>query len=86
VKNVAYDSVRAKSISLPDRWRIDRGGSGGDDGDVEARIKALEDANLEMRDRLSRIETKLDTVATKADLQEVRVACTRLLQASIRRC
>lgn len=47
---------------------VDGGGGGGDDGGMEARISALEAANLETRDRLARIETRLETVATKADL------------------
>jgi hypothetical protein len=42
-------------------------GSGDDDG-MEARISALEAANLETRDRLARIETRLETVATREDL------------------
>lgn len=42
-----------------------------DDSPMEKRIEALEAANLETRDRLARIETKLDTFATKADLHEV---------------
>ncbi|WP_186113904.1 hypothetical protein [Burkholderia gladioli] len=39
---------------------------------MEARIAALEAANQDTRDRLTRIETRLDAVATKADLQEIR--------------
>jgi hypothetical protein len=35
---------------------------------MEARISALEGAHLETRDRLARIETRLDHMATKADL------------------
>lgn len=40
------------------------------DGDMEARVLKLEDFALETRDRLTRIETKLDATATKADLME----------------
>jgi len=43
-------------------------GGGGDDGGMEARIVALEAT----RDRLARIETRLDPMATKADLFELR--------------
>lgn len=50
---------------------VDSGGGGGDHGGMEARISALEAANLETRDRLARIETRLDSVATKADLNAV---------------
>lgn len=55
---------------------VDKGGTGGDDGRMEARLKALEDANLETRDRLARIETRLDAFATKADLHEALHALT----------
>jgi hypothetical protein len=51
---------------------VDGGGGGGDDGGMDARIVALEAANLETRDRLARIETRLDPMATKADLFELR--------------
>lgn len=35
---------------------------------MEARITALEEFAVDARDRLARIETRLDTFATKADL------------------
>jgi hypothetical protein len=35
---------------------------------MEARIIALEEYAVDARDRLARIETRLDTFATKADL------------------
>ena len=37
---------------------------------MEARIIALEDFAVETRDRLARIETRLDTFVTKADLHQ----------------
>ncbi|WP_186044278.1 hypothetical protein [Burkholderia gladioli] len=60
---------------------VDGGGGGGDDDGMEARIQALETANKELRatfdsankearDRLIKIETRLDAVATKADLNQ----------------
>lgn len=55
---------------------VDKSGGGGDDGRMEARLRALEDANLETRDRLARIETRLDGFATKADLHEALHALT----------
>ena len=39
---------------------------------MEVMIVALESFAVETRDRLARIETKLDTFATKADLQALR--------------
>lgn len=44
----------------------------GDNRDMEARITALEDFAQDARDRLMRIETKLDTCATKEDLTKLR--------------
>lgn len=54
------------------RSRLDRGGGGGDgeDGGMEGRIDALEAANFETRDRLARIETRLDSFATHEDLHK----------------
>lgn len=40
-------------------------------GDMETRVSKLEGFALETRDRLARIESRLDTFATKADLQEM---------------
>ncbi|MPV65840.1 hypothetical protein [Burkholderia sp. BE17] len=51
-------------------FSVDGGGGGGNDGGMESRIAALEAASLETRDRLTRIETRLESVATKADLHE----------------
>ncbi|MBR7961213.1 hypothetical protein KDW41_12235 [Burkholderia vietnamiensis] len=47
---------------------VDIGGGGGNDGGMEARISALEAASSETRERLARIETRLESVATKEDL------------------
>jgi hypothetical protein len=51
------------------------GHSGGEppyDGGMEARLTKLEIAAQETRDRLLRIETKMDQYATKADLAEAK--------------
>src|SRR5450830_78522 len=40
------------------------------DGDMEARIKKLEDHTDDVRDRLTKIEVRLEQSATKADLHE----------------
>ena len=37
---------------------------------MEARVIALEEFAVETRDRLTRIETRLDTFVTKADLHQ----------------
>ncbi|WP_186066003.1 hypothetical protein [Burkholderia gladioli] len=46
---------------------------------MEARIAALEAANLETRDRLARIETRLESVATKGDLHELMASTNKAL-------
>jgi hypothetical protein len=64
--NMANDFVIRGSAD--DNPEIDRPHGGRHDGCMEARISALESANLETRDRLARIETRLEAVATKSDL------------------
>ena len=39
--------------------------------DIETRLDRLEDFAIEARERLARIETRLDQTATKADLAEL---------------
>ncbi len=47
---------------------------------MEARVIALEEFAVETRDRLARIETRLDTFVTKADLhQELHAMTWKLL-------
>ncbi|WP_144417714.1 hypothetical protein [Burkholderia gladioli] len=58
--------AEGKLIQFP--GKVDRSGRPPDDPPMEARIAALEAANLETRDRLARIETRLEGVATKEDL------------------
>lgn len=43
-----------------------------DNGGMEARVLKLEDFAVETRDRLTRIETKLDATATKSDLADLK--------------
>lgn len=57
--------------SADDSLEIDR-----HHGGMEARISALESANLDTRDRLAGIETRLETVATKEDLHRELAAQT----------
>jgi hypothetical protein len=44
------------------------GGSGGDNSGMKTRVKALETALSIVGDRLTRIETRLEFIPTKADL------------------
>jgi hypothetical protein len=48
------------------------GGEPPDNGDMEARTANLEAAAQDTRERLARIETKMDQYATKADLAEAK--------------
>ena len=51
---------------------------------MEARVIALEEFAVETRDRLARIETRLDTFVTKADLhQELHRMTWRLLGGAL---
>ncbi|WP_253185361.1 hypothetical protein [Burkholderia plantarii] len=47
---------------------VDGGSDGGDDGGMEERIKELEKSNADIRERLARMESGLNHVATKADV------------------
>jgi hypothetical protein len=49
---------------------VDNGGGPPHDKDMEPRIAKLEEFATDARERLVRIETRLDQTATKADLQE----------------
>lgn len=64
------------------------GGSSGGGGDLlEQRIAALEKAIPDIRERLVRVETKLDNVeknmATKSDLESLRGAISTELQKTV---
>lgn len=54
------------------------GGNGGGGNDMEARVASLEKTSVEIREKLVRVETKLEgiekTMATKADLADLRTA------------
>jgi hypothetical protein len=52
----------------PEPPKIDGGGGDRHDGDMEARLAALEKGYLETRDRLIKIETRMETLASKEDL------------------
>lgn len=52
------------------RGRVTTAGSPPYDGDMEARVAKLEDSAQETRDRLTRIETRLDAFATREDLHK----------------
>lgn len=67
----------ARSNEEESRSFLPPGGGGGDNDDMDARIKALETAMLGANDRLTKIETKLDHMPTKADLSDALHSQTR---------
>ncbi|WP_126242271.1 hypothetical protein [Burkholderia gladioli] len=69
--------IRTTDHAMP-RPPVDTGGGGGNDDGMD-RIAALEAANLETRDRLARIETRLESVATKADLRELMASTNKAI-------
>ena len=61
-----------KRLEGLERKHLHSGGEPPYDEGMEARIAKLEDSATETRDRLVRIETRLDNTATKADVAELR--------------
>ncbi|MFK0090672.1 hypothetical protein ACIQUS_25700 [Pseudomonas sp. NPDC090755] len=68
---------------LPDRRDDNRGGGGhtggnGGGSDMEARVAALEKVTVEIREKLVRVETKLEGLeknsASKADIADLKTA------------
>lgn len=61
----------SKVIDIRDISRELKGRGGPpDNGDMEARVAKLEEFAQQTRDRLTRIETKIDSFATKEDLHK----------------
>ncbi|KWH52542.1 hypothetical protein [Burkholderia cepacia] len=60
---------------------VDNGGGGGNDGGMEARISALEAANIDTRDRLVRIESRLEALASKEDVALTKAALLEAINA-----
>lgn len=77
---------------MPTSWVRDKNEPGGNTsgnppgggGEMDARVTALEKSNIEIREKLVKIESRLDSIdshmASKADLQSVRAQ----LEASMR--
>lgn len=66
VREITVGNVERHLESI--EHRLKTGGGPPHNGDMEARVLKLEDFAQDTRDRLARIETKLDTFATKEDL------------------
>lgn len=60
---------------------IAHGGGGGDNTGMEARVQILEQNMTEVRERLARIETRLDQTATKNDVSEVKSELYKAINA-----
>ena len=64
-----FEQVERLSRTRPPEL-FDGGGGGGYDGRMEARLTKLEDFATDAKERLVKIETRLDQTATKGDLHE----------------
>ena len=59
---------------LSEKKRVfDGGGGGGYDDPMESRVAKLEEFVVDARERLMKIETRLDQTATKSDIGDIRV-------------
>lgn len=68
--NLSYLNDEVKALRQASSVAFDGGGGGGYDNLMEARLTKLEDFAADAKERLSKIETRLDQTATKADLHE----------------
>lgn len=66
----AGNKVRYMADVLRRDKRLPKGPTPPDNDDMEARVAKLEDSAQDTRDRLARIETRLDTFATREDLHD----------------
>jgi hypothetical protein len=74
-------------VSLPDRLQgikrmLSGNGEPPDNGAMEARVSKLEDAAQDTRDRLVRVETKVDAVATKAEVNDLKAELVKWIVAT----
>ena len=71
----------------PDHWKgatFEAGGEPPHNGGMEARVAKLEEFAQETRDRLARIETRMDTFATKEDMhKEIGLQTWRIIGAML---
>lgn len=68
----AHDLLAHKKIDALTR-KLEHGGGGGDNGGMELtdRVAHLETDMKDVRERLTRMEAKIDAFATRADLHEM---------------
>lgn len=70
MSKVPFNVVDHPTKSYISNDKMGKSGGNGGGSDMEARIAKLEDFVIDARDRLVKIETKLDQTATKSDLHE----------------
>lgn len=98
MSNIDVSFLRRELASLQaerNKWSTGSGGNGGGDAgggppggsELEKRIESLEKAVPDIRERLARVETKLDTIektmASKADLDSLRGQLSTDIQKTI---
>lgn len=73
-ENLHYISEEIKQLrDAQPKLEFDGGGGGGYDGPMDARVTKLEEFVVDARERLTKIETRLEQTATKADIGDIRV-------------
>lgn len=79
--------MAARAARLENVSKEKSGGSPPGGGELEARVAALEKAIPDIRERLARVETKLDNIeknmATKSDLEALRGSISTDVQKTI---
>ena len=70
--NLRYLTEAIKAMQEQPSTPFDGGGGGGYDGPMEARIAKLEEFATDAKERLVKIELRLEQTATKTDIAEIR--------------
>ena len=70
----SYQPMPSKPSALApaSQRRLPPVGGGGDNDDMETRVKILEQVMADVRERLARIEARVDQTATKGDVSEAK--------------
>lgn len=78
-----FELVNGSFSKAQSQQPIDTGGGGPHDPDMEKRIEKLEKLSEEVRERLLKVEIKLDNCATKADVAENKAVISEAKSAII---
>lgn len=81
--NSSYSVDGSRKVLFPDAFgrSLPPGGGGGDNDDMEARVQILEQSMTDVRERLARIETRLEQTATKNDVSETKSELYKAINA-----